>query len=193
MAFQIGQHRMVREWQLSGMIPIMLSGLDQSPHHVFGGCLDGQLPPLIETSRTEIDRSDNGALFIRYHDLAMKLEVFEHADLGSDIMHDAQPAHALEQFLAFELVQRARHDADANAAIDRAYQPLDDDHVLIPFVLQPKRFLRAIDEGYDTLTAVIGTPDQAGAGTRLEWRFRPVSVEASNHLATSAFVVISTA
>jgi hypothetical protein len=42
---------------------------------------------------------------------------------GIDIMHDAQPAHAFEQFLPFELVQCARHDADSNAAIDRAHQP----------------------------------------------------------------------
>ncbi len=40
--------------------------------------------------------------------LLCSFSFFNRVDLGPDIMHDAKPAHALEQLLAFELVQGAR-------------------------------------------------------------------------------------
>src|SRR6476660_2914219 len=74
-----------------------------------------------------------------------------------------------------------RHDPDANSTVHRANEPLDDDCILISFILKPERFLRFVDDGGDPLASVIGTPKQTRFGVRFEWLARPVGVEAPYH------------
>src|SRR3984885_15519262 len=104
--------------------------------------------------------SDNRPFVIGDHDLTVKLQILERADLGPDIVYDAQTADTFKELFLFELVQRAGHDTNANPAFGRADQPFDDHHILITLVLQPQRFRRAIDEIGNALAAVVGTPDQ---------------------------------
>ena len=116
------------------------------------------------------------------------------ADLRADVVHDSQPADAFEQLLPFEFVQRARHDADVNPAVCRTHQPLDDDHVLVALVLQPERFLRAVDEVRDALAAVVRDTrsDQSRASAANGCSIQSASKQRTIS-ATSRLLVVSTA
>ena len=58
---QIGEQSLVRQVKRVRVLPIVLGDLVQPRHHVVVIDFDGQLAPIVEAARREIDRADDGA------------------------------------------------------------------------------------------------------------------------------------
>ena len=61
-----------------------------------------------------------------------------------------------------ELVRRAGHDVDLDAALVSADEVLDDDGVLVALVLQPEGVFGVVDEFAEALAAVADAPYEVG-------------------------------
>ena len=81
----------------------------------------------------------------------MQFQVFEFVNLDPHVVHDAQPADAFENLLLLQTMRRARHDVDFDAARRGADQSLDDDGILVTFVLDKERVLGRINKFGDAL------------------------------------------
>ena len=108
--------------------------------------LDGELAARVEAAGGEIDRAHDGSLVVGDDHLGVEFQTLQRVHLGADVVHDPQPADALDQLVLLERVRRPRQDVDLHAAPRGAHQPLDDDRVLVALVLQPERVLRRFDE-----------------------------------------------
>ncbi len=118
------------------MFPVVLYDIVQPAYNVVIVYLDGQFTATVEAAGSEIDGSDDRAQAVSEQHLAVKLEVLHLADFDSNIIHHTQAADALYQLFLFKRVRRARHNMHFHSAHLSADQVLDDDGVLVPFILQ---------------------------------------------------------
>ncbi len=122
------------------MFPVMVGNILQ-PLHYFGRVdFNRQLSSAIEASRRQIDGPDDRAGVIGKQHFAVQFQVLQLMHLDSHIVHDAQAANTLRQFLFLQFVRRTRHHMHFHAALLSADQPLDDHGILIAFVLDEQAY-----------------------------------------------------
>ena len=130
----------------------------------------------------EVDGADDGALVVGEEQLGVELDVFELVDFDAEILQDAEAADAFDELIDLELVRRAGHDVNLDAAGIGADEVLDDGGVLVALVLEEEGVLGVVDEFADALAAVADAPDEVGVVARSELGAIPVGVEALHDL-----------
>ena len=149
---------------------------------------DGEFPPSVEAAGGEVDGADNCALFVRQNHLRVQLEAFERMNFGAHIVHYSQSPHSFHQLVFFQSVRRPRQDMQTHSAHHGAHQPLDDDRVLVPLILQPEGVFCGVDEIGYPLAPVVGAPDELRVPAGAECRARPIGLETCFHFGDLGFV-----
>ena len=176
------------------VLPVVARNLVQSLHDMLVIDFDGQLAPAVEASGAEIDRADDSAPLVGEQHLGVQLEVLELMDLDADVVKNAYSADTLDQLFLFKGVRRPRHHVDLHAAAGRPHQTLDDDGVLVAFVLDEQCVLCPVYKLGNTVAAVVVTPDEARVlFFRVEFFPMPVGFEAGDNLGDLAAVPVVTA
>src|SRR6266436_9170778 len=121
--------------------------------------LDGQLSATIEASRRQIDRAHDGAGMVGKEHLGVQFKVPQFMNLDTDILHGAHAPNGFNQLTLFELVWRSGHDVNFYSAACRPDQPLNNDSILIPLVLQEDGILRGVNKLRDAFSPVAAAPD----------------------------------
>ena len=182
MIFELREQPLVRQIQRVRILPVVMRCFRQACDDIGIAHFDGQFPPAIEASRSQVDRADDRRDSVRQKHLRVQPQVLEAVDLDSHVVEDAQSADAFDQLLFLERVRRPRHHVDLHSAPARSNQVLDDDGVLIPLVLQEERVLGAVDESADRVPPT-GTPDEMTLRSGSEPLPFPVRLEAIDDLA----------
>jgi hypothetical protein len=112
----------------------------------------------------------------------MQLDVLQLVDLDAEVLQAAQAADAFDELILLELMRRAGHDVNLDAAGVSADEVLDDGGILIAFVLQPKGVFAGVDELAETLASVADAPDQMRVVAAIELLAVPVGIEAARDL-----------
>ena len=176
------EEALVAQVQWVRMLPVVVNDFAESLDNFGIVDFDGEFAAGIEAARREIDGTNDGAGVIGEQHLAMKLQVFEFVNLDADVVEDAEAADAFGELVFFQLVGRAGHDVDLDAAFLGANQALDDDLVLIAFVLNKESVLGIVDEAGNAVATVSVTPDKKSLGVDGERLAGPIMLEAVDDL-----------
>jgi hypothetical protein len=163
-----------------GMFPVVVSNFAQTLNDVRLMDFDGKFAATIETAGGEIDGANNGTRMIREEHFAVKFEVLEFVDLDANIVHDAQPADAFGELSLLEFVGRSDHDVNFDAALLSTDEALDDDGVLIAFILDEESVLGIVDKAGYAFAAITITPNEEGAAVHAERFALPIGLKAFN-------------
>src|SRR5205809_5911235 len=82
-------------------------------------------------------------------------------DLYSYIIHDPQTSNTFDQFFFFQCMWRPNHHMYFHTAACCPDDALDDNEVLVSFILNKKRMLGIINKSCDTGATIDTAPDKA--------------------------------
>ena len=99
MFFEIREQTLVREIERMRVFPIVLGDLVEALHDVVVVHFNGQFAAVVETAGREVDRAHDGAQTVGEQHLAVEFQVLELVNLDAHVVHDAQPADALDELL----------------------------------------------------------------------------------------------
>src|ERR1700735_1278246 len=170
------------------MLPIVMNDFAHALDDVRVVHIDGKLAAAVEAAGGEIDGADDDALAVDQQHFGVELEMFLFVYLDADVVHGAQAADALGEFIFRKLVRRASHHVDFHSAHVRAHEVLDDHGVLITLVLNEDGFARVVDGVSDAFAAVAGAPDQMRGLAGVEGLAFPVGFETLDDFLNFFFV-----
>src|SRR5262245_15261040 len=107
----------------------------------------------------------------------MEFQMLELVNLDPHVVHDPQPAHALDKLLLLESVRRAGHHVNLDPALLRPDQALDDHGILVALILHKQSVLGLVNESRHSLPSVASAPYELGLGARLELFSMPIRFE----------------
>src|SRR5579864_3897796 len=164
------------------MLPVVPGDLVQTFHNIRVAHLDRQLAPAVEAPAGKVDGADDCGGPVSEHHLAVQPQVLELMDFDADVVHDPQAADALDELVALQRVGRTHHDVHLHAPLSRAYQVLDDHHVLEALVLDEQPVPGLVDESADLASPWPRTPDEMTRAERSKRVTMPVGLEALDDL-----------
>src|SRR5215475_4413537 len=164
------------------ILPVVVRNMVQSFHHVLVVHFDGQLAPAVKASRSEVDGTDDCALAVSQQHLGVELEVFELVDLNANVVENTDAAHTFDQLFLLKRMGCPSHDVDLYSTACRPHEALDDDSVLVAFVLHEQRVLCPIYKLSDTVTTIVVAPDETGLISHIKLFSVPVGLETVDDL-----------
>src|SRR5262245_26292843 len=165
-----------------GVFPVIVRNMVQSFHHMLVVHFDGQFVPAVKASRGEINGTDDGTLAVSQQHLGVELEVFELVDLHANVVEYMCAAHTFDQLFLLERIGCPSHDVDLYSTACRPHQALDDDSVLVAFILDEQRVLCPIYKFSDTVTTIVVAPDKTGLVSHIKLFSVPVGLETVDDL-----------
>src|SRR5262249_47281702 len=144
------------------VFPVVVHDFLQTFNHLVIVNFDGQLSPTVETSRSKVDGPHYGSRAVSEQHLAVQFEVLQLVHLDSNIVHDSSAPDTFNQLVLLQMGGGASHNVNFHTAFFRSHQVLNDDGVLVTFVLHKQAVLCPIDEVRDSLAAASVAPDEVG-------------------------------
>jgi len=117
------------------VLPVVVRHFVEPLHHAVVAHLDPQLAAVVEAAGSEVHRADDRRHSVGEQHLSVQAEMLELVDLDPHVVHDPQPAHALDELVLLQGMRRPRHHVELHPAPGGTDHPLDHHRVLVSLVL----------------------------------------------------------